>query len=214
MSLARRRTPNLGPFTWANRPSAAAFANYDFICTDLNYAKFYSDGVNWRPCGQQDIVNRVGLLAQPLATLSGVASGLFAIPAVKIPASLIIPNGRLVASAMVRKTNANAIATLTVRLGTAGTTSDSNIHAGNMPITTLTDVAAAAEVSFYDATRAITKNYYGVGVGTKSTTADASVYSDITANINTASDMYVTVGIAGAAADSFALLNLKVSYEV
>jgi len=96
-----------------------------------------ADGTYWRPRnGRQIIVQRFGTLAAPLASLTGVASGVFALPKLpEFPAGLIAPNSRVTAQVDVARTGVNGTATLADRLGTAGTSADSSIYQTSMAAT-------------------------------------------------------------------------------
>jgi hypothetical protein len=204
---------SLSPFvyvttTWANRPTASAVAvGTVFAASDIGPAGtlFRSDGTAWRPLnGRALLYQRAGSIASPISTLSGVTSGTFTLPAaMTIPAGLIPTHGTLLIRARVQRTGANATASFNVRLGTAGTTSDSILTAPPMAATTLLICPVDTMAFFGTGTTSCVSNSSLPWNGANNTTAN---YADKSANINTASAMQVTLDISAAnASDSFAL---------
>lgn len=203
----------LSPVTWGSKPDATKYAGRTILFTDLNYCLFYSDGTNWRPCGPQDIFHRNGSVASPLVTLTGVTSGIFALPAMKIPAGLLLANSKLSIQVSGRKTGANATSVWRVSLGTTNSSSDGAITSSTSSITTLTDVIISSAAKIGPDTTKMTSQYY-VGEGTTLSTGQ-SVQYDSSLNINTQADMYLNFGIQSASAsDSFSVYNIRITYEV
>jgi len=169
-----------------------------------------ADGTYWRPRnGRQIIVQRFGTLAAPLASLTGVASGVFALPKLpEFPAGLIAPNSRVTAQVDVARMGVNGTATLAVRLGTAGTTADSSIYQATMAATD----ALMAQIDQSARFGASATTFYTlINTGQN---AQATNGADRTTNVNTAAKMAGTVTISGAnALDSFAVLGYSFALE-
>lgn len=199
--------------TWGSKPEASLVPpGTDLRATDLNNARFFSDGVNWRPVGKQTIYHKNGLVTSPLATMSGVTAGLFAIPQILIPAGMIIPNSKIEVQCAGRKIGANATSTFQVYLGTTGTTNDSPFVSLTTGSVTLMDSMINGAAKFGTNTeKCLIQNYVGEGTSFGA----ASAQADRSANINTASNMYVSIAVTSAnALDSFTLTSIRVSYEV
>lgn len=196
---------------WGDKPPANLVPpGTGLRVTDLNNASFFSDGTNWRPDGKQTIYHKNGLVASPLATLSGVTAGLFAIPQILIPAGMITPNSKIEIQYLGKKTNANGSLGWNTQLGTAASASDSSIS-GVYSGATAGDVLIACAVRFgTDTTKALAMPN---GNDFNNTNGSTQLY-DRTTNINTAANMYVTIGVISAnALDSFSLTSVRVSYE-
>jgi hypothetical protein len=199
--------------TWVSKPAASLVpSGTDLRVTDLNNAIFVSDGTNWLPRGVQNIYHRNSIISEPMATLSGVAAGLFAIPWCKIPAGLLIPNSKLTVQAGVRKTTGIASSNCTIYLGSAKNTSDQilcGIVTGSGANMDLLMNSAAKVVS---KTAFLSQNWLGEGVTSGST---SNVQLDrVGGNFNADNNMYVSIGISSASAsDTFLLTSLRVSIE-
>jgi hypothetical protein len=199
--------------TWDNKPAANLVpSGTDLRVIDLNNAIFVSDGTNWLPRGVQNIYHKNSLLAAPLATLSGVTAGLFAIPECKIPAGLLMPNSRLGIQATARKTTGIAAATASIYIGSAKNSSDPIICGVYMSSGVGMDLAINSAAKVVSKTAFLTQTWLGEG---STSGSNSSVQVDkVGGNFNADNNMYVSIGISGASAsDTFLLTSLRVSIE-
>jgi hypothetical protein len=202
----------LGAFPFAQRPPANSCLSCSFNATDLNFAEFISDGTNWRPRGYQDIYHKNGLLSAPLATLTGVTSGLFAITDCKIPAGLLLPNSKLSVQIAARKTTGVATAFFNIVLGTAKTLSDRTLAGLTSTATANADAAMACSARVASNTALISQS--GLGDGSMTAGGSGALNEVSGGNFNTALDMYVSIGISSAnTSDNFSLVSMRVSCE-
>lgn len=197
---------------WANRPAASATPGGEIIVSDLGYQKMYSDGTNWRPVGGRlRLRSQRGLIATPIATLTG--PGLFAVPG----GAVVIPAGLLTNDAAVT-VHADAVATsgtsgalqLTAHIGTVNTVAGSNMLAFSFISGTQAQLAISTCIKFVSSTTATTRRDAGCGentvVANSSGTAGTLVITDYTSLINTSSVMYVNVGAYNNVAGSISKL--------
>ena len=199
--------------TWDSKPAASLVPpGTDLRVTDLNNAIFVSDGTNWLPRGVQNIYHKNSLLAAPLATLSGVTAGLFAIPECKIPAGLLIPNSKLTMQGGIRKTTGIAVSTGNIYLGSAKNPSDQSICGFVIGSGANTDLLMNSAAKVVSKTSFLSQNWLGEG---STSGSSSSVQVDkVGGNFNTDNNMYVSIGISSASAsDTFILTSLRVSIE-
>jgi hypothetical protein len=197
--------------TWAARGSGVYTGQVKRI-TDLGGAGgtlFMWDGTVWRPsAGGICIKQRWGTVASPIDTNTGDTGSLFTLPeAISFPAGLIPSHSHIHVRARVKRTGANATANFECYLGTAGTSSDSIL--GRLALSAVDAHIGAMETQgfFGTSTTAFVSN--GAAKGQDSTAA--SSFTDRSTNVNTASAMTLTLGMASAnAADSFALVGYAV----
>ena len=199
--------------TWANRPPINLVpAGAELQVTDYGYQKFISDGTYWRPAqGRAMIYSKVAdSISTPIATLS--AAGVFALPGGSpvIPAGMIAPQTKVCAVAQFRKYGSSGSVNAGVRLGTAGSTSDSYLCGGWLSNTNWADLKAVGFAFFgTQSNRFITGGYQPENTGNNS-----GVFTDPTTNVDTTVGMLaspaVTVMTAG---DTAALLSLQVWLE-
>ncbi|MFZ5548082.1 MAG: hypothetical protein ACOZJX_05255 [Pseudomonadota bacterium] len=169
-----------------------------------------ADGTYWRPRdGRQPIVQRFGSLAAPLASLTGAASGVLALPKVpEFPAGLIAPNSRVVAQVDVARAGANGTATVAVRLGTAGTTADSSLYQASMAATD----GLIAQIHQSARFGVSATSFYSL-LNTNQN-AQATNGADRSTNVNTAAKMTCNVTISSAnTLDTFSVLGYSILLE-
>lgn len=203
-------------YTWAGKPAASASNSGQTIRitdigNDADGSLWKSDGTAWRPVGNRLLVDAAGgTLASPLATYTGAAAGNFTLPAGNplIPAD-VLPVGAIVrVEAYMRRHGANGTATFNIRLGTAGTNSDSVFYQVTTTATDNKDQSSIGAARITSSSTFTTTGFLLPG--------NAGVLSmvDKSTNINTASGMYVSFDMAGAnALDSFDLISYSVWAE-
>ncbi len=192
---------------WADRPTAAAAGNGALQWfSDIGGGSLWrSDGTNWRPAnGRTRLYAKNGLIAAPLATLTGVTSGVFTLPeTLTIPAGLIAPHSAVWGNFEIFRTGATATALVQWRIGTAGTTSDSIVYQSSMSATTNHQSRSYSAAKFGTETdRFFAPNSSNMNGG-----GSQAAGADRTTNVNTAAAMYATVDLSSAnAADTFSLI--------
>jgi len=173
--------------------------------------RLVSDGAYWRPRdGRVLMTQRFGTYATATSlAFIQAATGTFTLPFVpRFPAGLIAPHTRVSVQADVLRTGANATATLAVRLGTAGTSSDSSLYQAQLAATD----QLVSQVNQSARFGASATSFYTM-LNT-SQNANAANGADRTANVNTAAEMILSITITSASAlDRFDLLGLTVALE-
>lgn len=185
---------------WAGRPAASANPGAEIIVSDLGYQKMYSDGTNWRPVGGRlRLRSQRGLIATPVATLTG--PGLYAVPG----GAVVIPAGLLTNDAAVT-VHADAVATsgtsgalmLTAHIGTTNALAGSNLFATATSSGTGAQLAISTCVKFTSRTSATTRRDAGCGqtskVSSSAGTTGTLYLTDLTTQLDTSVVMYVNVG--------------------
>lgn len=172
--------------------------------------------IQLNPIDTQGVVySRWGSLTSPIASLSGVTSGVFSVPGgpIKIPAGSIPANAKVYVQADIRKVGANATASLNLYLGTAGNTTDPSLVGVTIAIGNNTDALVSSAARFGTSkTQYSTRTWAGEGTTSASS---GNVLADRTTQVNTEADMFVTIGLAAASAsDVFNLVGctVKVGY--
>jgi hypothetical protein len=201
-------------YTWSTRPAAAGRAGQVIRVSDIGAtgagSHWISDGTNWRPVnGSVVICNLVGSLATPLESKTGATSGSFTtlVAASKIPAEVLVPGSSSIAvQTLWNRVGATATAIAAVNIGTAGTSSDSNVYALTYAATTLFNLISEPILSAAESGRLTSSNWVSHGG------SGGAAAVDRTTNINTAADMYVTPNYSSAnAADTFQIIAHKVT---
>lgn len=188
---------------WANRPAASANPGGEIIVSDLGYQKMYSDGTNWRPVGGRlRLRSQRGLIATPIATLTG--SGLYALPggAVVIPAGLLTNDASVTlhADSVVTSGTSGAL-TLFGYIGTVNTGAGSSLFCAAPSLSgTAAHLAISGCVKFKSATSGTTRMYAGCGESESGTGATTAItITDITTKLDTSLPMYVNLGTSSVA---------------
>lgn len=202
---------------WADRPEASATPGGEIIVSDLNYQKMYSDGTNWRPVGGRlRLRSHRGLIATPVATLTG--PGIFAVPggAVVIPAGLLTNDATVTVQAEAIETSGTSgNLSLTGHIGTTNTIAESNMFAAATASGTGAQLAMSTCVKFISRTSAITRLVSGCGQNASVANATGSsstlLFSNFTTYLNTSAVMYVNIGASNNVAGSISKL---VTYDV
>lgn len=198
--------------TWADLPAAGSVTvgrTYTVLSTGW---RVYSDGTCWRPAnGRALIAQRSGSLPSPIATVTGVTSGDFTLPVIPtIPAGMLsAPHSRLLVNALIRRTTGTAIATVQVRIGTAGTAADPSMMALTMSAGANLDLRVDAFAHFSGATTSYSSTSWAPPNGTAT-----GAQTNRSTNIDTAAAMSVSIGVTTAnTADSFSLIYYGVWVE-
>lgn len=214
LSAGSVEIPTIGSsYTWLGKPSASLMSGKTVRITDLNNTLWISDGTVWRPLnGRAVIAFGSGSMATPLATVAA-APGKLTLPAganvisgsVLIPANLLAAGFSVEASVKLRKTGTGGTWAAAARIGTANAIGDSALVNTSGPATTLNDVWLLGQCSTISSSVMLSTGFSAPNSPTTSSFVDRNT------NINTASDMYVSVFVTTLnAADSVALQ----AYEV
>lgn len=211
--MPRYYRPNIFRGTWASRPSPTSVpVGSEFIATDYANQKWICNGTYWLPAqGRVQLYAKVTeSLATPLAVLS--ATGIFALPggAPKIPAGMIIPQMKVCVSTQYRKYGATASASVNSKLGTTGGFTDQYICGGSIANNNLGDMKANGFAFFGNATNRYTSGSWQP----ENSGSYGSAVIEVTTNINTQADMWVTpAATAMTAPDSIGVLSHQVWLE-
>lgn len=156
------------------------------------------------------VVNLIGTIAAPLASLTGVTSGQLAIGTpIKIPANTLEVGSVVRVRALFNRAGATATGLIACRIGTANAVGDSLIANISTGATDGLGLRMDAEARVQTATQML--HVSGCILNSTST----SGFTEVTTNINTAADMFVTFHIASAnAADTFRALAVTVDIEL
>lgn len=202
--------------TWANRPAVGLVpAGTELQVTDYGNQKWVSDGTYWRPAqGRALIAQKHGTTSAPIAVLSATTAGVFTIPGgqIVVPAGMIIPQSRVSIMALMRKTGATSSCFFGVRLGIAGTFSDSLV--GGL----VSNTGNGAEVSINTSARIgdpISNTFLSMNtLGDGSTFAPTNALLVQTTNVDNSVDQFVSMIIAnGNTSDTYNLLSCVVVLE-
>lgn len=186
---------------WANRPAASAAPGGEIIVSDLGYQKMYSDGTNWRPVGGRlRLRSQRGLIATPVAILTG--PGLFAVPggAVVIPAGLLTNDAAITVHADSTCTaTTTGFVNLIGYIGTVNTVAGSNSFAiANITSGNAGQLAVSTCLKFASPTTATSRSSAGCGETMASPsamgTAGGLQLRDFKNGMDTAAVMYVNIG--------------------
>ncbi len=202
----------LAPMTLANlfaHDMTGLSAGIECRVSNYDYQLFVWNGTVWKPSsGRLTIAHEQGLMASPIATITGSTGAQFTLPGgnVQIPANLIKEDYRVEVESQVIRTGATATANANVRIGTAGTTADSRMGARSLAATTLTSLRSFDFAAFSTSTTA------AVATVGQQINSGATTMADITTNINTAALMYVSFDISASnVADTFDLIGYRVT---
>ena len=203
---------------WADRPAASATPGGEIIVSDLGYQKMFSDGTNWRPIGGRlRLRSQRGLVAAPIATITGL--GLFAIPggAVVIPAGLLTVDASVTLHAdSVVTSSTSGVLSLFGYIGTVNAGAGSSILCASPSFSgTAAHLAMSGCVKFKSATSGTTRMYAGCGQSASGTGAAEPIsITDITTKIDTALPMFVNVGTSSMAGAVSNLITFDVFVEM
>lgn len=137
---------------WAGRPTSGLSVRARAYFTDVgvNGSDWLWDGVFWSPAAPVVLFRECGSLAAPIATLTGVASGVFKTPG-SVPAGMFVkPGMRLNAMHDIRRTSATAVGTVMSTLGgawIASTTLAATVNQDARGDSNLLCVSSAVQVS-------------------------------------------------------------------
>lgn len=222
MNFSNPYSRDLGVFTWAALQAAYPNGGGALAALPTGVRAFVGDlghefvpntaKTRWTPSGGSFVLrSNGGSVANPIASMTGVTSGIFSIPGgmPTIPSALLDQGDSIFVRGRVFKTGANATANMVVRLGTAGTASDSDIYSVAFDNTSTRVISLDGVIHVYSS------SVVGAGAATNRGT-DAIQTSigatDYTTNINTAAAMYVHFAIGSAnTSDTFSLLGYSIS---
>lgn len=183
--------------------------------TDMKDAQFYSTGGLWKPVmGRQTLYIRQGSIASPIATLTGNGTQ----QAFTLPETLLIPRGlltdttKLYAEALLRRGGTAASITCGLTLGTTQTTqNDQSFAAQTITATDTNEGRIFGSAQIFSSTT----SYISTGFMAANATGSASSALRST-NVNTAADMYVSIGSTSASfisPDTLALISYHIWIE-
>lgn len=180
---------------WADRPSAAAVgAGALQWFSDVGGGSLWrSDGTYWAPAAPVVLFRGAGTVAAPLATLTGVTSGVFVSPG-NVPAGMFIrPGMRLQAQANFSRSTATATASLQINVG-------SQVVGFGVGAAVGQQVRLDTNVWCASASTQLNENWL------QPQNSAASVFQSASVNFTTAQAFSVLLGAANVA-DSFTLLS-------
>jgi hypothetical protein len=199
--------------TWAEMRARAAVDRETWLLTDTvmrpEWWQYNAAAARWYPIGgRARLVNRGGSVATPLATLTGVTAGLFALDPMVLPAGFLAVGAQVRAHGLFRRSGATGTGTVRARLGTGGNTSDAILVSQSMAATD------ALTYRMYTEGRVINANtLLSAGSNAVNGTTAGGVL-DVTGQVDIEQPMSFTLGIASAnAADTFAVLAIAIDVE-
>lgn len=180
--------------------------------TSLRNAEFYSDGTNWRPAGgRQSLYYNQGSLASPLATMTGTgAAQTFTLPeTLLIPANIIPPNSKVYAEVIIKRGGTAQGFTEVVCLGTANTcVSDQSFIGQTIANVDGNETRLFGAAQFFNSAT----SFLSMGSLVPNSTTTANQILKIS-QINTAADMYVSIGCSNTTFIAPDIANL-ISYHI
>ena len=174
----------------------ASYTGLAYRCGDVGdyNVRLLSNGTRVKPESGVALLyqNVYGNVASPSkSTGTGAASFVFDIGTRLIPAGLFASGDHLEVVAVVRKNNANGAATPVTFLGTAGDATDSQGYGTAVGNVDDIDVEMNSRFWFNSSTAAVAIQSNDIAVAAGST----NVLRDRSTKLNTASNMYITIGI-------------------
>ena len=190
--------------TWANRPPVNLVpVGAELQATDYNNQTWVSDGTVWRPAQGRARIR--GGNGNPLASISGIASGLFTLPPIVIPVGMFFDGATIRAEMMLKKTTSTATWSGIAYIGPLGTTSDPNfgIVSNSAPANACTRLSSIAVITTDSIMGSRYTGPHGVDNGAAAVAA-----------VSMAADLKVSLGVAFAnVADTFQLQSYLVTLE-
>jgi hypothetical protein len=181
-------------YTWANLPAAAANANVVAFATDLGTGTLVrSNGTRWLPVGGVATLKALG------AAVSGVANSETIELQTLLPVNAWQANDRLRLYLVGTKTGTTDAFNLTVRIGTAGTTSDTAITGlSALQMFTASGINGGGifDIKLVNATSAQKLGANASGVMTYTINSASAVAAATTISDASANALYVSVSIA------------------
>lgn len=179
---------------------------------DLNNIELISNGTYWNPKGgRQSIYHRIGSLAAPLATMTGNgAAQTFTLPeTLIIPKGLLHKNMKVYVEVIVKRGGTAQGFTQVVCLGTANTcVSDQSFIGQTIANTDGNEARLFGAAQFFNSTTSFLS--MGSLVPNSTTTANQILKN---VQINTAADMYVSIGCSNTTFIAPDIANL-ISYHI
>lgn len=180
---------------------------------DLRNAEFVSDGVSWRPRGgRQTLYHRQGSLVSPVATMTGNgAAQAFTMPeTLIIPAGLIKQHMKVFVEAIIKRGGATGAGMTTVAcLGTTNTMSDQSLVGQTIAQVDGNEARFFGAAQFFPGS---TTSFLSMGsLVPQSTTTAQQIIKNV--NVNTARDMYVSMGCSNTSFVNPDTMNL-ISYHI
>lgn len=200
--------------TWAQMQARAARDGEQWLLTDTvlrpEWWQYSAAAGRWYPVsGSSRLVNRVGSVTTPLASITGVtAATFFGLDAMAVPAGFLAVGSRVRIEALFRRSGSNGTANIRARLGTAGDTNDAILVTQQMAATNTQTYRMFALACVSSATSLLCAR----GNAVNGTTTDA--VADITGQVDIAAAMQLTLGTANTnAGDTFACLAVAVDVD-
>jgi len=200
--------------TWAQMQARAARDGEMWLLTDTvvrpEWWQYSAAASRWFPLnGTSHLVNRVGSVATPLASITGVtAATFFGLDPMTVPAGFLALGARLRVDAFFRRAGANATGIVRARLGTGGNTSDAILTNQTMGATDNQTYRMFLEARVSSSTGLLSSHGNAVnGVTTGGV-------QDITGQVDIAAAMQLTLGTASTnASDAFHCLAVAVDVD-
>ena len=197
--------------TFASLPDPATVqAGVPHYVSDVGVggSTWFSNGTRWLPQGGSVVVGQVsGSLAAPIATLTGVTSGIFTHPTVKFPAGMLVSGvSKINIEALVSRVGANGTGLIRVAFGTDAVPDDVEWVYGLAMAATNLQVLRINTDFFPGNGTAFVENWAPLN-----TVSVDSVSDRVSAKFNTLQDQYLNFRLSAAnALDSFKLLAYRV----
>lgn len=193
--------------TWAIvKTLAASFkVGTEVVLTDYGNQRFFTDGTKWRPVGGRALLSSInGRVASPVATLTGVTSGVFGV-STKIPAGMLKAGSRVIVRCHASQSLAFT-ATVGMYFGVNGSTADTLVSSSSLAATAGQGVRG--EYEFYVSsipTIMTTPQWLAYGAVGTGGLADRTVAD------TSSLDLFITVGISGGnATNTYSLVSHSV----
>lgn len=195
-----------GVYTWATRPLTGLNVGDRIRVMDVGRAAgtdFIWTGSRWRHVHPFILGRNIGSVAAPVATLTGVTSGVFALSnALATYADMFEPGDELEVSALATKIGTGGTADINIYLGTAGGITDSLVRPESLTNVTNRTMNARTQIQFSGLTT------FSGPAGLADNSVSTSQLLDRSTNVNLAAAMSITIALANAnAADTFKLVS-------
>ena len=195
-----------GVYTWATRPLSGLNVGDTIRVSDVGRAPgtiFKWTGSRWRHLYSFILARNIGSVTSPVATLTGVTSGVFTLPnALATFADMFEPGDELEVSALATKIGGGGTADINIYLGTAGGITDSLVRPETLTNVTNRTMNARTQIQFSGLTT------FSGPAGLADNSVSTSQLLDRSTNVNLAAAMSITIALANAnAADTFKLVS-------
>lgn len=172
--------------------------------------QYNAAAARWFPIsGKSKVVHRLGSVASPLATITGVtAATFFSLAPMVVPAGFLAIGAKINFESLFRRVGASATGIVRTRIGTGGDTNDAIIQSQSLAATDGLGFRQFTEARVIDANTLLTT---GGNVANGNTAAGIA---DVTGQVDIAAAMNITFGTASTnASDAFHCLAVWVDVE-